>query len=170
MLSFLCAQVSAAIMAQPQGQFGYQIVRIIKTTSLGVGSYGAVYRALCNELPCTAKILHPTLFETNDPGARKIMERFELECQFLSGVRHPNIVQYLGLSRDPESGLLVLLMELKVTENDCEKNLCFVWIGLALCAYVHCLQQFQYSGPGITESYVAMPLYLGNKMCVKLHA
>ena len=34
------------------------------------------------------------------------------ECQFLSGVRHPHIVQYLGVSRDPESGLPVLLMEL----------------------------------------------------------
>ena len=99
-------------MAQPQGHFGYQIVRIIKSTSLGVGSYGAVYRALCDELPCAAKILHPTLFETNDPGARKIVERFEQECQFLSGVRHPHIVQYLGVSRDPESGLPVLLMEL----------------------------------------------------------
>ena len=99
-------------MAQPQGHFGYQIVQIIKTSSLGIGSYGAVYRALCDELPCAAKILHPTLFETNDPGTRKIMERFEQECQFLSGVRHPHIVQYLGVSRDPESGLPVLLMEL----------------------------------------------------------
>ena len=99
-------------MAQPQGHFGYQVVQIIKTSSLGVGSYGAVYRALCDELPCAAKILHPTLFETNDPGTRKIMERFEQECQFLSGVRHPHIVQYLGVSRDPESGLPVLLMEL----------------------------------------------------------
>ena len=99
-------------MAQPQGHFGYQIVRIIKTSSLGVGSYGAIYRALCDELPCAAKILHPTLFETNDPGTRKIMERFEQECQFLSGVRHPHIVQYLGVSRDPESGLPVLFMEL----------------------------------------------------------
>ena len=99
-------------MEQPQGHFGYQIVRIIKTSSLGVGSYGAVYRALCDELPCAAKIVHPTLFETNDPGTRKIMERFEQECQFLSGVRHPHIVQYLGVSRDPESGLPVLLMEL----------------------------------------------------------
>ena len=99
-------------MAQPQGHFGYQIIQIIKTSSLGVGSYGAVYRALCDELPCAAKIIHPTLFETHDPGARKIMERFEQECQFLSGVRHPNIVQYLGVSRDPESGLPVLLMEL----------------------------------------------------------
>ena len=105
-------QVSTVTMAQSQGHFGYQIVRIIKTSSLGVGSYGAVYRALCDELPCAAKILHPTLFETNDPGTRKIMERFEQECQFLSGVRHPHIVQYLGVSRDPESGLPVLLMEL----------------------------------------------------------
>ena len=99
-------------MAQPQGHFGYRIVRIIKTSSLGVGSYGAVYRAKCDELSCAAKILHPTLFEMNDPGTRKIMERFEQECQFLSGVRHPHIVQYLGVSRDPESGLPVLLMEL----------------------------------------------------------
>ena len=110
--STICVQVSTVTMAQPQGHFGYQIVRIIKTSSLGVGSYGAVYRALCDELPCAAKILHPTLFETNDPGTRKIMERFEQECQFLSGVRHPHIVQYLGVSRDPESGLPVLLMEL----------------------------------------------------------
>ena len=99
-------------MEQQPGHFGYQIVEIIKTSSLGVGSYGAVYRALCDELPCAAKILHPTLFETNDPGARKIIERFEQECQFLSGVRHPHIVQYLGVSRDSESGLPVLLMEL----------------------------------------------------------
>ena len=111
-INSLCAQVSTATMAQTQGHFGYQIVRIIKTSSLGVGSYGAVYRALCDELPCAAKILHPTLFQTNDPGTRKIMERFEQECQFLSGVRHPHIVQYLGVSRDPESGLPVLLMEL----------------------------------------------------------
>ena len=112
MLSCLCVQVSTATMAQPQGHFGYRIVRIIKTSSLGIGSYGAVYRALCDELPCAAKIVHPTLFETNDPGTRKILERFEQECQFLSGVRHPHIVQYLGVSRDPESGLPVLLMEL----------------------------------------------------------
>ena len=99
-------------LAQPQGNFGYQNVRIIKTSSVGVGSYGAVYRALCDELPCAAKIIHPTLFQTHDPDAQKIIERFELECQFLNGVRHPQIVQYLGVTRDPESGLPVLLMEL----------------------------------------------------------
>ena len=67
---------------------------------------------MCDDLPCAAKILHPTLFETNDPGARRIIEQFEQECNFLSGVRHPHIVQYLGLARDPETRLPVLLIEL----------------------------------------------------------
>jgi len=79
---------------------------------LGVGSYGSVYRAMCDDLPCATKIPHPTLFETNDPGAQRIIEQFEQECNFLSGIRHPHIVQYLGLARDPDTRLPVLLIEL----------------------------------------------------------
>ena len=40
------------------------------------------------------------------------MDRFQQECAFLESIRHPNIVQYLGMTRDPESRLPVLLMEL----------------------------------------------------------
>ena len=40
------------------------------------------------------------------------MERFQQECAFLESIRHPNIVQCLGMTRDPESRLPVLLMEL----------------------------------------------------------
>ena len=40
------------------------------------------------------------------------MQRFQQECSFLENIRHPNIVQYLGMTRDPESRLPVLLMEL----------------------------------------------------------
>ena len=40
------------------------------------------------------------------------MDRFQQECGFLESIRHPNIVQYLGMARDPESRLPVLLMEL----------------------------------------------------------
>ena len=40
------------------------------------------------------------------------MSRFQQECGFLESIRHPNIVQYLGITRDPESRLPVLLMEL----------------------------------------------------------
>ena len=95
-----------------QGQFGYQKVQLIKTKPLGTGSYGAVYMAMCDDLPCAGKILHPTLFQSNDPGAMTVMKRFQQECSFLSAIRHPNIIQYLGSYEDPESQLPVLLMEL----------------------------------------------------------
>ena len=100
------------VSSMAQGQFGYQKVQLIKTKPLGTGSYGAVYMAMCDDLPCAGKILHPTLFQSNDPGAMTVMKRFQQECSFLSAIRHPNIVQYLGSYEDPESQLPVLLMEL----------------------------------------------------------
>ena len=103
-------------MAQGQQDraFRFENVAIFKEedSQLGVGSYGAVYKAKCDQLPCAAKILHPVLFQTNDPGSRRILEQFEQECSFLSSIRHPNIVQYLGVCRDRDSRLPVLLMEL----------------------------------------------------------
>ena len=95
-----------------QGQFGYRNIQLTKTAALGTGSYGAVYKAVCDDLTCAGKILHPTLFQSNDPGATTIMRRFQQECSFLSAIRHPNIVQYLGSYQDPETQLPVLLMEL----------------------------------------------------------
>ncbi len=85
---------------------------IHKSKSLGNGSYGAVFKAQLNELPCAAKILHPILLETNDPNGQKIIERFYQECDLMKDIAHPNIVQYLGTTRDAESDLPVLLMEL----------------------------------------------------------
>ena len=97
-----------------QGRFGFRNIQLIKTEdySLGIGSYGAVYRAKCDQLTCAAKVLHPILFQTRDPAAHRIVQRFEQEIQFLSGLKHPNVIQYLGSCRDPESGLPVLFMEL----------------------------------------------------------
>ena len=40
------------------------------------------------------------------------MKRFEAECAFMKDIGHPNIIRYLGMSIDPETGLPVLLMEL----------------------------------------------------------
>ena len=74
--------------------------------------YGAVYRAKCDQLVCAAKILHPILFQTRDPDAYSIVERFQQEIEFLSGLKHPNVIQYLGSCADPESGLPILFMEL----------------------------------------------------------
>ena len=96
-------------MAVELDQFRFKTVQIYKSRSLGVGSYGAVYIAKCDQLPCAAKLLHPVLV---DQRAQRNRLRFEQECQFLSDIRHPNIIQYLGTRKDPKSGLTVLLMEL----------------------------------------------------------
>ena len=93
-------------------QFHFRNVQLFKTASLGTGSYGAVCKAMCDLLPCAAKLLHPILFQYSGPGARSPRSRFEQECHFLNAMKHPNIVQYLGTTQDPDSGLPVLLMEL----------------------------------------------------------
>ena len=96
------------------GRFGFRDVRLVKSedNSLGIGSYGAVYRAKCDQLVCAAKVLHPILFQARDPAAHRIVERFQREIEFLRGLRHPNVIQYLGSCADPETGLPVLFMEL----------------------------------------------------------
>ena len=100
-------------------KFRFKTVQLFKDQVLGIGSYGKVCKAKCDDLLCAAKLIHETLF---DPTAQQLiaeqrqhrlpMRRFELECEFMSTIRHPNIVQYLCLCRDPVTGLPALLMEL----------------------------------------------------------
>ena len=105
-------------MAVQHYQFGFYNVELFKEDTLGSGSYGGVCKARCDGLPCAAKILHPTLFDLWDPGTVSYLQRFEEECRLLSAARHPNVVQYLGTYRDPETCLPALLMEL------CDESLC----------------------------------------------
>ena len=93
-------------------ELSYGTVEIYSEETLGIGSYGKVCMAKYGQLPCAAKLLHDTMFGTNDPGINKFVERFEQECQFLKMIKHPNIVQFLGTSRDSRSKRLALLMEL----------------------------------------------------------
>ena len=93
-------------------ELGYGAVEVYSEETLGVGSYGKVCKAKCGQLPCAAKLLHDTMFGTNDPGISKFVQRFEQECRFLKAIKHPNIVQFLDSFRDPRSRRLILLMEL----------------------------------------------------------
>ena len=98
---------------------GFRNVVLFKDQILGIGSYGKVCKAKCDDLPCAAKLMHETLF---DPSAaaeitpqrehRLPIRLFEQECAVLSTIRHPNIVQYLGMYEDPVTGIPALLMEL----------------------------------------------------------
>ena len=96
-----------AQQASPSIRFGS--VRLLKDAPLGTGAYGQVCKATLGELHCAAKVLHPTLVDPSYPRNRAL---FEQECRFLSEIRHPNIVQYLGVAHDPATGLPILLMEL----------------------------------------------------------
>ena len=87
-------------------------VAIYSEDTIGIGAYGKVCRAKWGQLPCAAKLLHDTLFQYNDPGALNVTSRFLQECEFLSTIRHPNIVQYLATTTDVKSQRPVLLMEL----------------------------------------------------------
>ena len=97
-------------------EYIFQNVQLFKNDTLGTGSYGVVCKAKCDQLLCAAKLLYPVLFQITapDPGKehRHPFRRFETECEFLSRINHPNIVQYLGTYRDPDTDAPVLLMEL----------------------------------------------------------
>jgi serine/threonine-protein kinase TNNI3K len=108
-------------MAQQQQdkKIGFKSIILLKDQNLGIGAYGAVCKVKCDDLLCAAKIIHPTLYDptaqyqvTPQREHRLPFRRFQLECEFLSAVRHPNVVQYLGTHQDPETKLPVLLMEL----------------------------------------------------------
>ena len=88
----------------------YGLVEINTEETLGIGSYGKVCKAKCGQLPCAAKLLHETLFNCNDPGVDHLARKFQQECEFLSSIKHPNIVQYLDTIRIGKGS--VLLMEL----------------------------------------------------------
>ena len=87
-------------------------VQLLRNETLGSGSYGVVCKAMWGQRLCAAKLLHHIFFQSNDPGIVTTRRRFEQECHFLNDMKHPHIVEYLGTSHDPDSGLLVLLMEL----------------------------------------------------------
>ena len=94
------------------GQFGYQNVYVHMSKVLGTGSYGSVVKATLDHLPCAAKILHPIFFRSDDPGAVDFAARFEQECNILRELKHPCIVQFLGVVQDPNNHGPILLMEL----------------------------------------------------------
>ena len=98
---------------------GFKSFELFKDQTLGIGSCGKVCKAKCDNLLCAAKILHETLYDpksqhliaSNDFNIKPI-RKFEQEVEFLRAMRHPNIVQYLGIHHDLDTSLPVLLMEL----------------------------------------------------------
>lgn len=93
-----------------QGKFRHLNVQIFKTQCLGQGSFGLVYKAQCDLLPCAAKVIRLDVFDTSS-SQEAVLKAIERGFNKMNELRHPNIVQCLGTHRDDVTGLPVLLME-----------------------------------------------------------
>ena len=79
---------------------------------LGRGADATVYAVEWNGTVCAAKRLHEILLEDESPGAAdKFIRNFEAECLTWSKLRHPGVVQFLGVYLERNSRLPVLVME-----------------------------------------------------------
>ena len=80
----------------------------------GHGSFEAVYEVKLNGLPCIAKGLHEVLLglrencKIAETDKQAIRQKFLNECVLLSKLKHPNIVQFLGIHSTKENEYLVM--------------------------------------------------------------
>jgi serine/threonine protein kinase len=65
--------------------------------SLGSGAFGVVEELTAGSTHYAGKTLHYTLLDAHNEGKDRIIKRFISECKMVSQVRHPNIVQFMGL-------------------------------------------------------------------------
>eukprot|EP00731_Ephydatia_muelleri_P005228 Em0002g1404a len=81
---------------------------------IGRGSFGAVYKVKLNGLPCIAKGLHEILlglggnYQVAETDIQAIRQKFLNECVLLSKLKHPNIVQFLGVHSTKINEYLVM--------------------------------------------------------------
>ena len=78
---------------------------------LGVGSYGSVEELDVDGRICAGKSIHETLIERGNFGLENIAQRFVEECQLMSDLTHPHLVEFMGVCFLPDSSLPVLVME-----------------------------------------------------------
>ena len=85
---------------------------VFTEVKLGRGADANVYAVEWNGTVCAAKRLHDILLEDESPGGTdKFISNFEAECLTWSKLRHPGVVQFLGVHMDGKSRLPVLVME-----------------------------------------------------------
>ena len=76
---------------------------------LGHGSYATVLELEYMGLKCAGKKIHELLLRQG--GESYTVRRFEEECRLLSQVRHPNVVQFLGVHFQQGVPAPILVME-----------------------------------------------------------
>ena len=90
-------------------------------TELGQGSYASVVELQFRRLKCAGKKLHRYLYDSASSREQEgLLQRFKTECEILSELKHPHVVQFLGVHFEEGSTLPVLVMEfLQTTLTAC---------------------------------------------------
>lgn len=98
----------------------FMIHNVQKTgNTLGHGAFGDVEEIIMDGgTLCAGKVLHQVFLDPDNAGVGNILEKFVLECRLLADIRHPNIVQFMGICFFKESPHPVLVMEKLDTSLD----------------------------------------------------
>ena len=89
---------------------------IPKNKELGYGAYGKVFTVDYLGLSCAAKEIHLLLLHgVSEEEKKAIKDGFIRECYHSSLIRHPNIVQFMGVYYTERSDLPIMVMELMNT-------------------------------------------------------
>ena len=87
---------------------------------LGEGPYSVVVELEYRELKCAGKRLNPLLY--SGTGVRNnsdsLVKKFAEECRLQSRLRHPNVVNFLGLFYESHDPLPMIVMELLPIDLD----------------------------------------------------
>lgn len=107
----------------------YEIKQVQSMKShLDSGSYASVNMVHVNGMPCIQKRLHDILLglggteSVSGDQQKSIMEKFYIECKLLWKMRHPNIVQFLGIhyyGRASEKKLSLIMEYLPTCVEKC---------------------------------------------------
>ena len=100
-------------MAEGQGLQRFMLTGVRDIgAEIGRGSYAAVVELQFRGLKCAGKKLHRYLYNSASRREQEgLLQRFETECEILSELKHPHVVQFLGVHFEEGSTLPVLVME-----------------------------------------------------------
>ena len=106
-MAYMNYQVAAFKETEPYRLSGVTVT----DEELGTGSYATVLKLDYLGLKCAGKKIHKVLLGEETGSMTYTVRRFKDECQILSQVRHPNIVQFLGVFFQQGDYIPILVME-----------------------------------------------------------
>ncbi len=104
------------IVVDPNRQKINEELTLYLDEQLGSGAFGVIFKSSYRGKPCAVKLLHQVamVIQANIPARKSedASKAFDLECEFLKSLQHPNVVEFLSTAKHPKSGGTILVIEL----------------------------------------------------------